>query len=179
MSELAQRIRDDEACGDLGMAKRRLASYLRTKGFDSEILARIGPVCYAMRDPAEAGRYWLLSGASGPEVDVATELFVQRVGRVPAQVVSQLPRKLRLRTLGEYPAAAQARLVRLGLADAVVLPVPDVGAATKVWRRKGMERVTIWGCGIIAALLGGLVGLALVLGFIQIVRMISQLFKTL
>ena len=56
-----QRAEEDVKRGDYGLARQRLISYLHTKGYDAELLARIGRLCFDMHDLFQAGRYWLLS----------------------------------------------------------------------------------------------------------------------
>lgn len=86
--DLSTRVDDDIARGDLGMAKRRLGASLGSRGYDAVTLGKLGRVCWEMRDPYEAGRHWLLSTETGPEVDSAIKVFLDRNGRKPEQIAS-------------------------------------------------------------------------------------------
>jgi hypothetical protein len=68
--------RVDEAVsrGDLGSAKRLLLADALS-GYDELILVRLAEICWEMRDPVEAGQYWLATSATGPEVDAALEAY--------------------------------------------------------------------------------------------------------
>lgn len=86
-----------------------------------------------MHDPYEAGRYWLASRAQGAEVDKAVNDFFRRAGVAPRQIVAQLPRAVRLRSLDGYPEAARLRIERLGLADAITRGSTQAPAARLSW----------------------------------------------
>lgn len=114
MSSARERAAEDCARGEYGRARQRLASLLASQGYDAELLAELGRICQRMGDTAEAGRYWLVSSAEGPEVDAAAAVFVRLHGARAAQVFSQLPARAR-KSLAAYPPAAQARLRAHGL----------------------------------------------------------------
>ncbi|MBK8267809.1 MAG: hypothetical protein IPK83_05705 [Planctomycetes bacterium] len=104
------------------MAKRRLASSLGSRGYNAEKLGRLGRVCLDMHDPYEAGRHWLLSIETGPEVDAAIEIFLDRNGRKPEQIASQVMWKMRLERIEGYPEVVRIWLAELGLGGCIVRP---------------------------------------------------------
>ncbi len=118
--EAVARARADIEHGDLGKARRRLKTTLRNLGYDPELISLLGKISHDMRDPFEAGRYWLCSTAEGEEVERDIATFVAQAGGKPESVRSQLPRALRLGSLDKYPPGVQERLRRLQLTDAVV-----------------------------------------------------------
>lgn len=118
---LEERIADDLVHGDLGTAKRRLASRLRNTGYDGDLLARLGRLCWDMHDPVEAGRFWLFADVEGPEVDEAVEQFVRRYGNDHRSLASQLPSVVRRADKTVFSGDIRGRLERLGLADVVSL----------------------------------------------------------
>jgi len=70
----------DIAAGDLGAARRRLASYIRSVGFSAEMCERIARISVMMRDPAEAGRWYFAIDSSDPEAEGAISVFVESCG---------------------------------------------------------------------------------------------------
>ena len=118
VSALARAVADVER-GEYGLARRRLYSYARTKGYGADVLAQIGQICHDMHDPQEAGRFWLTSSASGEHVDRAVALFCKHAGRDPDAIVGQLPYFCRLESIHAYPPVVQERLRAHGLADAL------------------------------------------------------------
>ncbi len=118
------RARCDMEAGQYWLARQRLCSYLMSKGYDPAALAEIGTISWRMHDQFDAGRMWLTSNASGPEVDQAIEVFLKHCGRNPQAVASRLPAVVRLPRLEQYPPDVQRRLQSLGLGSAVVRPTP-------------------------------------------------------
>ncbi len=110
MSTIFERVEQDLQRGDHGLAKARLLSHLNSKGYEVEILNRLGRICYEMHDLFQAGRCWLTSTAQGEEVDAAIKEFARRCGRNPNQMFSQLPQRARLSSLPQYPEIVQQRL---------------------------------------------------------------------
>jgi len=115
-----ERAAEDIERGDYGLARQRLRSYLRSRGYDPDLLARIGRVCYEMHDPGEAGRYWLLSSAAGAEVEDAVTRFRWQHAARPRDLVRQLPTRGAPPTIEGYPPIVQQRLRRLGIVDELV-----------------------------------------------------------
>ena len=104
------------------MARQRLTSRLAHQGYDPDLLAEIGHVAHLMGDPREAGRFWLMSAAEGPELDEAVRAYVATCGGLVQQVVARLPRAARLSTLDEYPETVRRRWERLAIGPYVCPP---------------------------------------------------------
>ena len=138
VSALARAVADVER-GEYGLARRRLYPYARTKGYDADVLARIGQICHDMHDPQEAGRFWLMSSASGEHVDRAVALFCKQAGKDPNAIVGQLTRFCRLESIQAYPRVVQERLRAHGLADALER------AAVRESKLRRQARSTSWG----------------------------------
>ena len=145
VSALARAVADVER-GEYGLARRRLYSYARTKGYGADVLAQIGQICHDMHDPQEAGRFWLTSSASGEHVDRAVALFCKQAGKDPDAIVGQLPRFCRLESIQAYPPVVQERLRAHGLADALER------AAVRESKLRRQARSTSWGDRIAVAL---------------------------
>jgi len=114
----------DLAKGDYGSARRRLESRLSSQGYDPQLLERLGRICLDMRDPFNAGRYWLTANCSGRDVGKAVRQFVEHAGPNPEHVVSRLPNAVRRERLQDYPARVQERLRVLGLSESIPLRRP-------------------------------------------------------
>jgi len=143
MGALERAERDIER-GDYGLARLRLVSYLSTQGYDPDLLARLGRIAYDMHDPFAAGMYWLTSTAEGPEVEEAIAAFRRRSGHTPTQIVSQLPRMLRMAGIHAYPKIVQDRLFRLGLDEAILFtPGPPRDAPVAKWKERGCLAVAL------------------------------------
>lgn len=129
-----ERARRDVEQGRHWLARQRLGSYLVTNGYDPDILAMIGRISYEMHDEYDAGRMWLLSSAKGSEVERAIDTFLARAGKDPNQIVSQLPRSVRLRVLEQYPESIRSRIRRCGLAEAILWdPKQKAGEGDLPW----------------------------------------------
>lgn len=107
-----ERAESDMRRGDYGMARQRLLSYLSQKGYDPQLLARIGRIAYKMKDMQEAGRWWLLSDACGAEVEQTISSFVVNRNLSIGQIMEELPVWARLDGIDEYPQVVQHRLKR-------------------------------------------------------------------
>jgi len=110
-----ERAEEDIARGDMGLARQRLNSYLRHRGYDPELLARMGRLCHDMHDLHQAGRYWMLSTDDSPEARAAIAEFVRRSASNPRHVVGQLPHASYLSDLQKYPPIVVERLKQYGL----------------------------------------------------------------
>ena len=102
---------------------------MASKGYDSDLAAKIGQLCYDMQDHCQAGRYWLLSNAQGQPVDEAIALFLKYSASEPSSIDGNLPRTLLLSDLQDYPHVVRLRLDRLGLEEAVLHAARSVSAA--------------------------------------------------
>ncbi|MBU0640966.1 MAG: hypothetical protein KKB50_19050 [Planctomycetes bacterium] len=165
-----ERAAEDIERGDYGLARRRLHSYLSTKGYDADVLERIGQLCNDMHDPHEAGRFWLVSCAGGERVERAIALFCKQGGSDPKSVVAQLPRFCRQPSLDLYPAPARERLRRLGLAEALTATAREAEEFhTRTSRMK-------WGGRILVTLLLAVLAFGLVCFVVGASRVFSWLF---
>ena len=146
-----QRAKQDEAAGDLGMARARLCGYLNSKGYDADLLAEIGRLSFDIQDLYHAGRYWLTSSAVGPDVDRAIAHFLGSTSRKPQYVVAELPRVCRFSELSGYSPPVQERLRKLGLDCAILWRPrrPSTGSPMRRW-----FTIPLWVVLIVAVLLG-------------------------
>ncbi|MFN2549005.1 MAG: DUF6584 family protein [Myxococcales bacterium] len=96
---------------------RRLASFIGAEGYKPDVLARVARLSVELRETVQAGRYWLLSDATGSDVDAAVEAFAESCQRTPRLMVSELPRFARDWDVDAYPAPARARIGKYRLAD--------------------------------------------------------------
>ncbi len=110
-----ERAKQELEQGDFAAARVRLASYLRSKGYDVAVLDELGRISLAMHDPYQAGRYWFASGAAGEEAERAIARFQGRFAREPRSLLSALPAAVRLTAFENLPADAQRRLRERGL----------------------------------------------------------------
>jgi hypothetical protein len=143
--------------GDYGMARERLASYLNSKGYDAELLQRLGRLSYEMRDLAQAGRYWLASAGGGDDVEKAVAAFIRRSGNDPTSVAAQLPRVVREASPDSLPPIPKERLRRLGLLDEIGRVVHRQESQQTTWRGRialGLVALLVllcvlaWGVGV-------------------------------
>lgn len=105
----------DMRSGDYGLARQRLESHIAAKGYDADLMNRLGRISYDMHDPYNAGRHWIVSAAEGPEVDHSIAVFLRRAGTHPHQIGMQVLRAARLPSFAEYPPSVRTRIERLGL----------------------------------------------------------------
>jgi hypothetical protein len=110
-----ERADEDVARGDLGSARRRLASFVASGEYRPDVLARVGNLCLTMGDPVEAGRWYLLSSAEGTDVEHAVRRFVDTCGGNPAQALATLPHFRRRSDFAQYAGAPRARIEQFGL----------------------------------------------------------------
>jgi len=101
---------------DPAATRRRLVSFLGAQGYKPDLLTRIARISVELSETVQAGRYWLLSDATGPDVDAAVEAFAESCQRMPRLMVSELPRFSRDWDVVAYAAPARARIEKYGLA---------------------------------------------------------------
>jgi hypothetical protein len=153
--DIFERVERDIDRGDFALARTRLESYLDHKGYDPDVLERLGRIALNMHDPASAGRFWLTSDATGEEVENAIAAFIRRCGENPIEIALRLPRAARLAKLDAYSSLARERLQKHRLAEKVT------------WAGKQREGITdrgAWTIGVfvitVFAVLGLLIGSA-------------------
>ena len=136
---------------DPAATRRRLASFIGPEGYKPELLARIGRLSIELKEPAQAGKYWLLSDATGPEVDEAIEVFATSCQRVPRLMASELPRFVRDWDVEAYPELVRARIDKYGLRNELARRAPKDRSRSK----SGMTGLAI--AGLVALLIMGAV----------------------
>ena len=109
---------------DPAATRRRLVSFLGSQGYKPDLLARIARISVELNETVQAGRYWLLSDATGPDVDAAVEAFAESCQRMPRLMVSELPRFSRDWEVVAYAAPARARIEKYGLAGDLARRAP-------------------------------------------------------
>jgi hypothetical protein len=151
------RVERDIARGDLGSARRRLASFIGSAPYDPETLARVGDLCALMQDPLQAGRFWFLSSREGAEVESAIESFAASLD--DGRLVWELPR-FRGREGTVFPQVVVERLRRHG----VDLRTAAIGPARRREERSrgGGIVVLVVGLALFVAVVAA--GVAIVLG---------------
>jgi hypothetical protein len=130
---------------DPAATRRRLAAFIGAEGYKPDLLARVARLSVELNETVQAGRYWLLSDATGPQVDAAVEAFAASCGRTPRLMVSELPRFTRDWDVDSYPEPARERIEKYKLADDLARRRPR-----KEPRKKPMTSVALLG---LAALL--------------------------
>lgn len=105
------------ASADKAASRRRLSGFVSSEGYRPDLLSRIARISIDLQESAQAGRYWLLSDATGPAVDAAVDAFVESCQATPRLIASELPRFKRDWDLDAYAPAAKARIERFGLED--------------------------------------------------------------
>ncbi len=132
---------------DPAATRRRLAAFVTAEPYQPARLARVARLSVELKEPAQAGRYWLLSDATGPEVEAAVELFAESCQRLPRLMASELPRFVRDWELEGYAPAALARIEKYGLADELSRRAP------RKPRRSGGPSTALAVAGLLALLL--------------------------
>jgi hypothetical protein len=152
----------DVARGDLGTARRRLASAVASQPYAPDLLGRIADLSLRMGDPVQAGRYFLLSDRTGAEVDAAVEAFARSCGREPRRMAWELPRFRARWDLAALTPAARSRLGALGVDHAML-----EDAACPCCPKPRRERRSDALAGCFAVLLAGIVLVALVVAALR------------
>jgi hypothetical protein len=131
----ADRARVDISEGRLWKARDRLATAVRVWPADQEVLELLGEVHFRMGDLPAAGRFWLPTARTGPEVDAALAAFEERWGSSPGEMLKLVPL---CGEIDDYPETARERLRRLG----------ERGEEAGVAWRRGERRVAEWGVAV-------------------------------
>jgi hypothetical protein len=163
------RARRDVECGNHWLALRRLECYASSKGYDPQLLERIGWIAHEMHDAYTAGRWWLTSTADGGDVEQAIDTFIAFAGRDPRQILRQLPAVVRLGSLSDYPESVQRRLRQLGL---------DQHLAHGSYAGPAGEHSTGWGWRIVQIVLCAVLLFCLVSCCVGAKQIIAWIFTT-
>jgi hypothetical protein len=107
----ADRAREDISAGRLWKARDRLAVAVRERPADQELLELLGEVYFRMGDLPAAGRFWLPTARTGPEIDAALAAFEERWGSSPGEMLKLVPL---CGDVDDYPESARPRLQALG-----------------------------------------------------------------
>jgi uncharacterized protein DUF6584 len=126
---------------DPAATRRRLAGFIGGESYKPDLLAKVARLSVELNEPAQAGRYWLLSDASGPEVDAAVEAFAESCQRLPRLMASELPRFARDWEIASYAPAARERIAKYKLAADLGRREPKKPERSK----RGMTAVAVGG----------------------------------
>ena len=121
----------DTAQVDASATRRRLMAFVETEGYRPDLLSRIARISVQLRDPVQAGRYWLLSDATGPDVESAVEAFAESCLRSPKRMAVEL-RFAREWKLDALSRPARQRIEKYGL-DAALAPAAHPAPARPVF----------------------------------------------
>ncbi|OAB62526.1 hypothetical protein AY599_17100 [Leptolyngbya valderiana BDU 20041] len=163
------RARDDRQRGDLGSAKRRLASLLDSTGYDADVCRELAGVCLEMQDPIESGRWFYLCedapGQSNKAARDAMQAFVVDCRDDPMIIASRLPRFIKRAPLETLPPGVRSRLESLGL------PRPEK-PGPRTARDVIADKAMVIGCTSVLAI----AAVSAVVGFGVIIRWFAGLF---
>jgi hypothetical protein len=167
MPAVVERARDDIRNDRLWKARDRLASALKADPANQELLELLGEVHFRMGDLPNAGRHWILTGHTGPDVDAALAAFEERWGRDPAEKLRMVP----LRTSpDDFAGLARERLAALE-AEAATAGPQGPGRAAGADERDAPTRWSHWlGVAAAVALGPGLWVLGVVTAIVLLVR---------
>ena len=120
---LKARVADELAMGRAWRAKELLRGHIGSDAYDVELYQAYADLLARLGELPEAGKYYLLAGALGPEHKEAVELFLARYRKCqPVEVYRAFPSMARLRRLEEYPDAVRGRLVEWGVPEQLPCP---------------------------------------------------------
>ncbi|MCA0331184.1 MAG: hypothetical protein LCI03_14955 [Actinobacteria bacterium] len=159
--------RDALDTGRPWVARDRLTGALAHRATDQEVLLLLGQAWWELGEPAQAGRYWYLTGRTDVDAERAIAAFERSV-RTSEAALGRLPLA---GPLEDYPEVARARvnaLRRQVRADTVVRQ-----RALARWRRSPERAQSRWGRVLWNAGIAVLVGLTLatwIVGLVTVVR---------
>lgn len=131
------RAQADVDRGDLGSARRRVASFISSTTYRPDVLAMAADISFKMHDPVQAGRYWLLTPAIGPEVEDAIEAFARACHHDAQVMASEMPRFKERCKVAAYPEVVRERLARYGVDVVFQRQDPDLAPVGKSgWKQK-------------------------------------------
>lgn len=147
-----KRAAEDEAHGDLGSARDRLAASAAGTGFPAETCEAVARLSVRMHDPIQAGRWFLLTACDDEEALKAIEFFLDEHDLKPNFVLNRFPKgvisQLRCHPI---PRNLQIAFERMGVADLkAALPSKSTppSLAANAW-----DKTFSAGCFIIALIL--------------------------
>ncbi|HZW05678.1 MAG TPA: DUF6584 family protein, partial [Phycisphaerales bacterium] len=120
MSRIEDRLAEDERRGDLGTARRRLASLAATRGYDPAVIERVARLSVRMGDWYEAGRWYAIVDSTDAEAPLAIERFQAAAGG-PEVAAWRIPLAEKVRNRADLPLAVRDRLGKR-LESPVTLP---------------------------------------------------------
>lgn len=130
---------------DPAATRRRLASFISAEAYKPDLLARVARLSIELKEPVQAGRYWLLSDSTGEDVDAAIEAFAASCQRTPRLMASELPRFKRDWDVEAYPEVVRQRIAKYGLAEHLARRAPK--------RQMPKQQMTLFALGGLLALL--------------------------
>lgn len=102
-----ERASDDISAGRLWKARDRLTTFVKAEPANQEGLELLGEVHLRMGDHPSAGRFWLLTERSGPEVELALQAFEERWGSNLGEKLKMVPAR---EPFDAYPPSVRARI---------------------------------------------------------------------
>lgn len=155
----------DRDAGDLGSARLRLISYLKTEKHPEPMCELLATICLDMKDPVEAGKWFFVSNSTHEQAERCISLFVARYKRDPHKILRALQKQIAADVrANKSPAFLTDRFKDLGLIpDAESRKPPEPSRWQKV--RESLPSI---GCFVILAafVLSALFGLITFLGII-------------
>lgn len=157
-----ERAQADVDRGDLGSARRRLGSFIGSTRYNPEVLARAAEISMQMRDPVQAGRYWLLTPTTGQPVEAVIEAFARACHHDARMMAAELPRFPRRFKMTEYPDVVRKRLARYGIDEVFTGQDPELARVPKTgWKQKAkVLGCLVVGVGFVALVFFGVRALA-------------------
>lgn len=172
-----ERIDTEIANGRLWRAKQALQGRLRDATYDTTLFRRYGDVLAAMRDDDEAGRYYLLAGATqGEPGRLARAFLARRQGRDAARIWDTMPKAARRSRPASLPIGMQVLLREAGR---------EAGAFETLPRRRGRkpgQRATAppaKGAIVFAWMVVALLSVVVALGFLRTIEIGIGLIRQL
>ncbi len=168
-----QKVKEDIAAGDLGLARDRLHGLISTYPNRLDLRPRLGEVYWQLQFPAMAGRYWYLAEDRAPDKEEAIGRFESACGEDPRAILHALKFRGDLDSLDDL----YAREKLLDLQDQVA----EKHGYRLDFKRRGSERyvstprldrerrMVYLGCSLVATL-------ALSLMIMGIISLVTRIF---
>lgn len=111
-----ERAEEDIQAGDFASARSRLISLHNSGGYDAALCTEIAQVCEVMKDPVEAGRWYLISDAHDK---LAGEVFIDRFlascGYDKDLAFARLPSAFKRVDVENRPRIVRERMDKIGI----------------------------------------------------------------